>query len=321
MNLASEAQRLTLDVLAVDVSGCLQRAGIPHALLKGPSTAAWLYDPPRRYGDVDVLVPLSRVHQVRTVLESAGLAYARAGEVGEEARHSLLMLSPAEGEVDVHISLHAALPPDGDRIWEVLAPHVEALDLGIGTVPALDEPARCLMLALHALAGRVSGRAPEDLRRALAVTASDRWSEARELARALDAEDLFLAGLSSVGAGPPRTVLSRRACLNLIDAPNEALALQRLRDTPGRDLPKLLWREIFPTRGFMRHAYPDARRPITLIWMYAVRWRRIGANLPSAIRVWRELARPEARTRLDQHAVRSKAKSSTTERIPAVSPD
>jgi hypothetical protein len=286
MDLVSEVRRLTLDVLAVDVSGCLDRAGIPHALLKGPSTALWLYDPPRHYGDVDVLVPLSRVSDVRAALESAGLAYARAGGVGEEAQHSLLMISPAGCEVDVHISL-PAIPPAGDRVWEVMAPHVAELDLGIGTVPALDEPARCLMLALHALGGGSSGRPAEDLRRALAATTRDRWREAQQLARAVSGEDLFLAGLSAGDAGSPRLVQSRRAYLHVTAAPSEALGLQRLREARRKDLPRLLWREIFPSLGFMRYAYPGARGPVALASMYVARWRRISAQLPSAIRVWR----------------------------------
>lgn len=292
MDLAIEVQRLILDVVAVDVSECLERAGIPHALLKGPSTAIWLYDQRRSYADVDVLVPLSRVPEVRKALESAGLAYATAGGVGEEAQHSLLMFSPAGCEVDLHVSL-PAVPPAGDRVWEVLAPHVEALDLGIGTVPALDEPARCLMLALHALGGGRSGSPVQDLRRALAVTTRDRWYEARELARALNAEDLFLAGQAAGDADPSRAVRSRRASLYVTGVPSEALALQRLRDARRRDLPRLLWREAFPTLGFIRHAYPYTRGPISVSRMYAARWRRIGANLPAAIRAWRTAARTE----------------------------
>jgi putative nucleotidyltransferase-like protein len=290
MDLASEVQRLFLDVLAVDLTQCLRRAGIPHALLKGPSTATWLYDPPRSYCDVDVLVPLSRVSEVRTALESARLAYACAGRVGEEAQHSLLMLSPTGCPVDVHVSL-PAIPPAGDKPWEVLAPHVQALDLGIGAVPALDEPARCLILALHALGSGPCGHPAQDLRRARAVTTHGRWREARDLARALNAEDLFLAGLSSGDAGSSRVVLSRRAHLYVTGAPSEALALQRLRDARRRDAPKLLWREVFPSPGFMRHAYPYARDPVALARAYMARWRRIGANLPSAIREWRRAAR------------------------------
>lgn len=299
MHLEGDVQRLVLDVFAVDVSRCLERAGIPHALLKGPSTANWLYDPPRIYCDVDVLVSLSRVSEARAALEAEGLAYARHGGVGELAPHSLMMLSPAGGEVDVHISL-PRLPPAGDKVWEVLAPHVVPLDLGIGKVPALDEPARCLTLALHVLGSGPHARPAEDLRRALAATTRDRWRDARELARALDAEDLFLAGLSVVDGNSSR-VLSRRACLYLSGAPSEALALQRFREASPWELPKLLWREIFPTRGFMRHAYPAADGPIALARAYVARWRRIAANLPSAIRAWRRAGK-----RTQRDAVRAR---------------
>jgi hypothetical protein len=215
------------------------------------------------------------------------LAYARAGGVGEEAQHSLLMISPAGREVDLHISL-PAIPPAGDRVWDVLAPHIAALDLGIGTVPALDEPARCLMLALHAVGGSVYGHEAEDLRRALSVTESDRWREALDLARAVNAEDLFLAGLARSDASSARVVLSRRAYLYTTRAPSEALGLQRLFEARRRDLPRLLWREIFPTLGFMRHSHPYVRGPIAVTRSYVARWRRIGANLPSAMQVWRK---------------------------------
>lgn len=287
VNLQSDVQRLVLDVLALDISRCLEQVGIPHALLKGPSTATWLYNPPRNYVDVDMLVPLSRVSEARAALESEGLAYARAGGIGEEAQHSLLMLSPAGREVDLHIS-PPGMPASGDRVWEVLAPHVEPLDLGIGTVPALDEPARCLVLALHALANGPGGQARQDLRRALTATTRDRWREAEELARALKIEDLFLAGLSVEDGSSAHALLSRRAYLYVTGAPSEALALQRFRDARRRDLPALLWREVFPTVGFMRHAYPYAEGPTALARMYVARWRRIGANLPRAVRVWRK---------------------------------
>lgn len=285
MDLESEVQRLFLDVLAVDVSGCLERAEVPHALLKGASTAIWLYDPPRPYIDVDVLVPRSRLSKARRALETAGLAYARAGGVGEEAQHSLLMLSPTGCEVDVHISL-PWMPPAGDKVWKVLAPHVEVLDLGIGKVPALDEPGRCLTLALHVVGSVPIGWPTEDLRRALAVATPDSWREAQELARALKVEDLFLAGLSLADGDSSHVVLSRRAHLYLTNPSSEALALQRFRDARWRELPRLLWREILPTRGFMRHAYPEVERQIGLARLYVARWRKIAANLPSAIRAF-----------------------------------
>ena len=196
MDLISETIRLRLDMLAVQISQELTLAGVPHALLKGPSTATWLYDPPRGYRDVDMLVPLSRVTDAVEALRASGIATADAGGVGEEAQHSLLMHSAAGFEVDLHVSL-PTVALHGDRVWNVLAPHVELLELGIGTVPALDEAARCLVLALHAIGTAVS-QPIDDLRQAVRIADSDAWRGAEDLARRLDVADLLAGGLQMV---------------------------------------------------------------------------------------------------------------------------
>lgn len=290
MDLAGEVNRLRLDVLAVDISGELTTQGIPHALLKGPSTATWLYDPPRHYVDVDILVPLSRISDSVRVLTDAGLAGATAGGVGEEAQHSLLMISTAGFEVDLHVSL-PTIPPAGDRVWNELASHIEPLDLGIGTVPTLDHAGRCLLLALHALGGGGAGSKPfEDLRRARAVATEEDWQVAATIAQRLDAADLFFAGLAVVE--PDGFSMSARAKLYATDAPRTALGLQRLVDASWRERPRLVWRELFPSRGFMRRAFPQHHG--TLLWLpraHLHRWWGIVQNLPSGIASWRATRR------------------------------
>lgn len=292
MDIVIEAMRLRLDVLAVEISQQLSNAAVPHALLKGPSTANWLYDPPRRYTDVDVLVPLSRVHDAVRALASSGVASARAGRIGEESEHSLLMLSAGGFEVDLHISL-PTLAPDGDRLWNELDAHVVSLDLGVGQVPALDVPARCLVLALHALnSGRTMEQPFEDLRRALDRVDESGWREARELAGRVKAGDLFEAGLQLLDRQTGAGTISGRAYLLASGAPSEAIGLQRLSDARRRDLPRLIWREILPTRGFMRRAYPQfAGQPLGLLLAHAHRWRRIAGRLPSGYATWRAARR------------------------------
>lgn len=285
MDLALETQRLRLDLLAVQVSRELDRAGIPHALVKGPSTSTWLYDPPRVYNDVDMLVPFSRVEEVVSVLRSAGIAGAVDGRVGEAAAHSLMVLSTAGFQLDLHISL-PTLPPAGDLIWEVLSPHVERLDLGVGSVPALDMPARCLVLALHAL-NPDAPQAGEDLRRAYSAAAQAVWRDAAQLAGRLDAEDLFEAGLEMIGIDSGRP-MSARAYLYATAAPSAAFGLQRLREARRRDVPGMVWREIFPSARFMRHAYPlvTARR-FGYVRAHLVRWSRLANQLPGTVRALR----------------------------------
>jgi hypothetical protein len=193
MDLPGEVLRLRLDLLAVEVTQCLRSAGVPHVVLKGPSTSLWLYDPPRGYQDVDVLVPRSALSRAQEALAVSGVAAPGAGVVGEEAPHSLLLRSTEGYEVDVHVSL-PTVPPSGDDIWNALAHHVEDLDLGVGRVPTLDTAGRCLVLALHALNnGPDSGQPIEDLARAQAACPGSVWDEAGALARWIGAEDLFRA--------------------------------------------------------------------------------------------------------------------------------
>ena len=296
MDLAAEAERLRLDLLAVEVSRALEVAGIPHVLLKGPSTSLWLYDPPRRYNDVDMLVPYSRVRDAVTALGSAGIAVP-AGELGEEASHSQLLISHVGFEVDLHVTLPTAATYTDDRVWEVLSAHVEPLALDVGEVPALDEPARCLVLALHAVAsGEQVPKSTEDLKRALDVASGDSWAAGRALAERLEVADFFDAGLVMAGR-PISGRLSERAYLRVADAPNAAIAIDRLKATPLRQLPAALWREVLPSRGFMERAYAvtDSR---SLRRAHLTRWRSIAAELPDAVRARRAAKRSQ---RQDAH--------------------
>ena len=278
MDLAGAAQRLRLDLDAVAVSASLTRAGVPHALLKGPSTSTWLYDPPRGYSDVDLLVPRSWVGRAVAALSHDGIATRSGGRVGEEAHHSLSMRTTSGFELDLHVSL-PCVPVRGDLVWSTLAPHVAPLDLGIGTVPALDEPGRCLVVALHALSTDGSlGQKVEDLRRASNVAAPSSWSVARELARAMLAEDLYDGGLARLSPGSVE--LSHRAALYFDDAPASALALQRLRDARWWERPRMVWRELFPSVAFMREfgsVSPSLR--FWLVRSYVQRGRDLGHAL------------------------------------------
>ncbi|WP_375489740.1 nucleotidyltransferase family protein [uncultured Jatrophihabitans sp.] len=288
MDLAAEADRLRLDRLAVQASEALAAAGVPHVLLKGPSTANWLYEPSRFYRDVDLLVAASRVEQAAAVLADAQLARRKGGRVGEEADHSLLLESAEGFEVDLHRSL-PAVPVRGDTVWTVLAEHAEPLDLGIGTVPALDEPARCLVLALHAVGNPDSAGQPvEDLRRARAKAQPQSWPLAALLADALDVRDLFDAGVLLVDPTHVSAGASPRARLYAAQAPSGALALQRLAATPRRELPALLLRELVPTRGFMA-SYRGApiTGPLDLIRAHTARWCTLARELPASVRAWR----------------------------------
>lgn len=278
MEIADAAQRLLLDLDAVAISTCLASAGVPHALIKGPSTSTWLYDPPRVYNDVDLLVPRSAARRAARVLEKVGVASRTGTRVGEEAHHSLAMVTSAGYQLDLHVSL-PCVPVRGDLVWDTLATRVLPLDLGVGSVPALDEPGRCLVLALHALAsdGRLHQKV-EDLRRARAVAADSSWPTARDLARTIHAEDLYDGGLARLADSPEP--LSHRASLYFNDAPSSALALQRLRDARWWERPAMVWREVFPSVEFLREF--GSVEPGWRWWRvraYVTRWRELARGL------------------------------------------
>ena len=73
--LAAVMRKMRMDLAIAEVVEALREAGIPCILLKGPSTARWLYDPGelRTYIDIDLLVPFPR-NAAGAVLEQLGFA-------------------------------------------------------------------------------------------------------------------------------------------------------------------------------------------------------------------------------------------------------
>lgn len=304
------AQQLRLDVLTREVCRTLAASGVPHALLKGPTTAAWLYDPPRAYRDVDVLLPASALDRAVAALVVAGIAAPSAGGLGEEAPHSQLLLTPAGLEVDLHISLPMLVPAPGvsERVWRTLSSRVESFELMPGVpVPALDIPGRCLVLALHSLAsGYDRDQVCEDLRRARDVATSEQWALAAELADELGIAELFAAGLAVVEppeGGRQEPVV---AYLKRTHAVNEAHGLQRLLDAPVKARPRMVLQEVFPSPGFIRHAFAaDGAPRRALPRLYLNRVVRIAKRLPAAVaslRAAKSAGREPTRSRGDQES-------------------
>jgi len=297
VDLTSVVQQMRLDELALEASSCLQLAGVPHVLLKGPTTARWLYSPPRPYVDVDLLLPLTAVPSAVHVLEAAGIASASAGRVGETASHSLLMHTPGGLELDLHVTL-PMLPPayggqDRDRVWLVLADHHEPFLLEGRPVPALDAPGRCLVLALHALGNGFRGaQSLEDLRRSRTLADRDTWSAAEDLAARLGVLPLLQAGITLVEPGPLPAGLPPDVRMRLEGHGAYIFQLERLANAPRRELPRLVLRELCPSPGFMRHDDPARTQTSTaLLLAYLRRWRTLSGELPGAWRRWRQLRR------------------------------
>lgn len=287
-DLEVQANNLRVDRVAVEASRCLTEAGVPHAVIKGPTTSLWLYDPPRAYADVDLLVPQSRLGEAIEALRLGGVAEGSAGGSMHEISHSVELRTPAGFEIDLHRSL-PSLPAAGDRVWSALAPHVVDFDLGADVIPALDEAGRCLVIAFHALSGGGDlSRRWDDLTLAHARIEGSFWDQARLLAGALDAADLFDAALTRVGVAPAQP-LSRRGRLALHDALAEVVTLDRLATTPWREVPSFLLRELWPSREFIRRSYPElGGRRFGVIGARIRRWFRLGRALPSTLRALRD---------------------------------
>jgi hypothetical protein len=301
MDLATETHRLRLDLLAVEISKSFTAAVIPHVLIKGPSTSLWLYDPPRPYNDVDVLVPATRVVEAAAVLARAGIADGDLGGTGLEASHSHTLHSAEGYEVDLHTSLPTVPAREDDAVWDTLSSHLVPLDLGVGTVPSLDEPARCLAIALHAVSGanRLEQRVG-DLQRAEAQASSAIWAQARELAIAIGAADLFDAGRRRTHENPSTAGMSPRAYLEFTNASPEAMSLDRLMSTPRRGLPKALWRELWPTKAFLREHYPTlTERPWGALRTRMARALDLSKRIPDIFREVRQ-GNTQRRTTRDQ---------------------
>lgn len=284
---------MRLDRLAVDASACLQDAGVPHALLKGPTTAWWLYQPPRPYNDVDLLVPRSAVRRAERSLTAAGVATASAGRLGEEASHSLLMRTSAGLELDLHVTL-PMLPEAydraaADRVWALLAGHVESFMMDDHRVPAFDVPARCLVLALHALGnGPEDVQSLEDLRRARLHAPASAWDSAAALAKDLGVANYVDAALALVEPRTSPVEVPADVQLRLQGGSGSAFRLERLSRAPKRLLPGLLLRELLPSPGFMRHADPSGTATTRLLALaYLRRILVLAVELPSQWRTWR----------------------------------
>lgn len=278
--------QLRLDHLAHQVSEALSRSGIPHALIKGPTTSLWLYDPPRPYKDVDLLVPASRLQDAARCLAGAGIVAAGSARPGEEAPHSLVLRTDRGAEVDLHFGLPSVpAAGDGDALWDALASHVEAFELSGRTLPALGPTARGLVLAVHAVnSGRRSERPLEDLRRARAALGAAGWTDVVTLARTIGVED-HLRVAEMLAQGHDTSSTRADVLLYVNGASGSAIQLERLLNLSVGRAARDLFSELFPSREMVSRMFPDlASRRAPYLRGCLRRWALLGRGLPRAVR-------------------------------------
>ena len=271
VDLSPDVQRalrtLTIDRATVAVSTALTAVGIEHVLLKGPSTARWLYADPaqRAYIDTDLLLQRCDLTAAVDALKVLGLAAPLRHASGhEQDGHSVVLRPTCDGdsEVDLHHSLPGVRVDDA-ALWAALCRHRSTHTMLHEAIPILDEVGRSLVVVLHAARnGLTDGQSTEDLR--LLVTRELDWPAVLVLANEVNAGAALARGLRLLPEGADavrllalESVTSVEMALRDAAAPALAYGLDRLAHTPGlRGKALLLARETWPTAAFLHYWAP-----------------------------------------------------------------
>lgn len=297
--LVARASKLRLDRQIAGLTAHLQRRGIDFRLLKGPAIAQWLYpEEIRDYLDCDLLIAPDHLVRAEGTLESLG--YRRDFDdrkmPGWWREHATAWAQPDKVTVDLHRTL-PGIKAGAETVWRVLSESPDQVRVVGQEIPTLSLPARTLHVALHAAHHGIAwtGRPMADLDRALAACDADVWRQAADLARALEAEDAFVAGLQLTDAGrrlvdtlelsPPRSV---EAMLHARTAPPVALGFEQLARAGGSGARvQILVRKLVPPPSFIRHWDPQADRSrAALLRAYLRRPLWLLRRSPEGFRAW-----------------------------------
>jgi hypothetical protein len=303
--LLARGTNLALDELAVRAVEALARDGIPSILLRGPVIARWLYGAAevRPYLDVDLLVPPHGFVPAERRLRELGLQRMRleADVHGDRPRHADTWVRRDTGVmVDLHRTIYGARTGH-EVVWAELWATTEPMSL-LGREVVVPAPAaRALLVVLHAAQHGIAGHATRrDLERALGRVPTETWRAAHELARRLDAEAPFAAGLALTPAGlvlaerlPAHGEPTVEATLRAASAPELSLALEWLsRQRHPGVVARVVARKLFPDPAFMREWSTGARRGrVGLALAYVRRLGWLVAQLAPAVRAWRAAVR------------------------------
>ena len=267
-------RNLAVDAVTAEVVKALQAAGVRSLLLRGPAIAHWLYaneaEQIRTYEDLDLLVAPQEVERCHYALEAIGFVNRFAAFApGETVEHSSEWWR--RGSI-VAIDLHRTLQgvnATSEALWSELSADTELLTVASTEVEVPAEPARTLVVVLHAAHHGIAEPKPlRDLELLIDRADPSIWQESARLAAQLGATPAFAAGLLLQPEGA--RIAERLGISDAVDteatllsrsAGPTAFGYARLAATPGLR-PKLafLLRKLVPTAAFMRHAYPIARR-------------------------------------------------------------
>lgn len=290
------ARSRRIDLVSAECVRALGAAGIPSLLLKGPTTARWLYRDgvPRPYCDSDLLVPAERHADAEEVLAGLGFARRPTGRPPHEgASHAVALYRRCAAgwdNVDLHHRLGLVADPAA-RVWELLSRDAVPTEVAGQPMRMPGEGGRCLVVALQAAAGgQHATKALEDLRRARRIADSAAWAQALAMAAELGVDQALRVGCLLAGAPLPGTgaadqwaTLPLELRLFAIGARPGARSIARVGQRRGRARLRYVARRLVPPREFMAQAY-RARHPPALLWAYLRRLGRFGIRLPRAAR-------------------------------------
>ena len=261
---------LALDRATAGVVEALRDAGIPSLLLKGASTARWIYkdESVRTYADVDLLVPPEHLVDAESLLDGVGFRRIGFESIPHDwPKHAVALTNEQGLAIDLHRTFLGVGASD-DRLWAEMNAGAESMELGGGRVRVPSEPGRAFVLAAHAAKdGALASQVRRDLDRATEVVADSVWREALAMAERLDAIPSFAAGLRRTERGSEladRLELPRTSTVQLAlrDTPPPPLAvgIDWLLSGAGSHRFAVVARKLFPPREFMLAWSPLARR-------------------------------------------------------------
>lgn len=262
--------------------------------------ARWLYDESavRNYVDIDLLVSRGDSGVTENVLTAAGFESSGMEIALPHGRrpHANTWIRNRDGlMVDVHDTL-PGLGVSAESAWAILGVGTGTILVGGAEVEMLNEPARALLVALHAgHHGVADSQAVEDLRRALTQLPDDTWGQALVLANQLGAAPGFAAGLGLFGEGRYQAerlglpvVTSIETILRANSAPELALSLDWLLRARGfRVRCRLIARRLAPLPSILRGRSRLARSGTAgLVTAYALQPVWLAGHAVPAMRAW-----------------------------------
>ena len=282
VDLGIAARCLLLDACAVRICSALCDARLDHVLIKGPTTAGWLYEPARAYRDIDLLIRPSQLRRALRVLKRSQLVTDVSGRPGEMASHSLVCRMPGGVELDLHLALPLMSVARRDvetHLWQALAAHRDFTELLSSQVASLDEAGRALVLVLHFGASNGNDQAAEDMARALELVSDETWVEAAELAYQIGVGAAFVQLLAVARGAEPRSELSP-ALLALREGRAVDYQLHRWREQGTRAKVASIVGRAVPSRNYLLWIHGGAQP----VWRaYVNYWRLQMAKVARAI--------------------------------------